>query len=518
MKFRYSKVLFAASLFFSFPVVTTWAASPSDWRISYPRARLFDPATISVRALPNGVRSVCQEAPGTDLVSVQVWVKAGSRYETPENNGVTHLIETLALETSPSSPTSGARAAIEKLGGEASALTARDSMFLSTTVASPFLPETLQALSNAVLHPDLSDARINGAKAAILSEMIAATSDPVRGASDLAYSTSFPRHPYRLTAQGTPVSLRALNSAKVRAYHAARFAGSNISVVVVGDAVRDRVHRLVQQYFGGAARVVSGVQTPADAPPKEVVKTSRQGMLPLTTMTLAWRSPPVTDPADSVALDVLLAHWKEGREPALERVLRTQPLRNGGSDESIQGDEDGNGKSDSPSDSPSDEKSTPSEPSEDQLPLALAFDVDYLTQRESGLFLVTLVAPRERSAAVAALLGEINHIRDDGLTEAQLSRAKFLLTQQYIEQAESVSGLGGALGFYEMIDSYDFAVKYLDRVAKVSNDDIKRLATKYLTTNAYVQATIEGRREERQQDGGGTITASIARQGDKVNG
>jgi zinc protease len=478
------------------------------------RARLFDPTTVSVRALSNGVRSVCEEAPGTDLVSVQVWVKAGSRYETLENNGASHVIESLAVETSPSAPTRGARVGIENLGGEISSLTARDSMFISTTVASPFLPEALRVLSDAVLHPDLSDVRVNGVKAGILSEMLNAATDPVRQSSDSAYGAAFSKHPYRLPALGTPLSLRALSGAKVRAFHAARFAGSNISVIVVGDASRQNVHRLVGQYFGKAGRVVSGVATPSDAPPTQVIKTSRQGVLPVSTLALAWRSAPVSEPMDSVAFDVLLAHWKEGRTPELERALRAQPLRRGGSDEAIGGDEDkpeGGGES------------TPApavpEQNEDQAPLAVAFDVDYLTQRDSGLFLITLVGPRDRNATTAAVLDAVNKVRDDGLTPAQLSRAKFLLTEQYIEQAEGVSGLGGALGFYEMIDSYEFATKYLDRVANISNDDIKRIANKYLTPNAFVQATVEARPESNPQNGGGGgITASLAVSGDKLNG
>jgi predicted Zn-dependent peptidase len=187
-------------------------------------------------------------------------------------------------------------------------------------------------------------------------------------------------------------------------------------------------------------------------------------------------------------------------------VLHAQPLNTGEDEESI-------GSANEGESTPGENAPTsPDEPSEDDQPLALGFDADYLTQRDSGLLLIKLVAPRDRNAAVAAILEEVNHVRDNGLSEAELARARFLLTEQYLEQSESVSGLAGALGFYDATDGYPFAVNYLDRVAHITSDDIKRMAQKYLTPDAYVQVTIEARTETRPQDNG-ALSARLDRKG-----
>jgi predicted Zn-dependent peptidase len=513
------RFLFLASLLLSSTSLVHAASTPA----AAARAKLFDPATLSEKTLSNGVRGVVQEAPGTDLVSVQVWVRAGSRYETTQNNGVTHLIETLALQSSKNfpakpgaasedSPGGGPQRAIGVLGGNASSLTSRDSVFFSATVASPLLSSALRILADATLRPDLSDARVEAAKQQLLSELVVSNADPLHQSSDLAYGTAFARHPYRLLPQGSPVGLEALTGSIVRAYHSARFAGSNISVVVTGDTSRATAHALIAQYFGAAPKAPPEPAIANEAPPTIVRRTARRGVLPVTTMVLAWRSPPVTDAADSVAMDMLLAHWKEGYDARLRSVLHAAPLNANEDEESIgPADDDEN----APGEKAPDErapKSTPARPDatpEDELPLALAFDADYLTQHDSGLFLITLVAPHDRNATVAAVLQEVNHVRDDGLTETELARARFLLTEQYLEQSESVGGLAGALGFYETIDNYKFATDYLNRVAHITNEDIKRMAQKYLTPGAYVQATIEGRAETRPQDNNGTLSARL---------
>jgi zinc protease len=501
MKSRFFRFALFAAFF-----VVAWPAfsQPSTPKPSTPGSqspRFLDPATITLRVLPNGVRGIVQENPGTDLVSVQVWVKAGSRFENKDNNGVTHLIESLALLEAGSIPGAGKvdvepSKIIEELGGDLGSLSARDSLFYSATIASPFLPQALRALSAATLFPDLSDAKVEAAKETLLSEL-AAQSDPLLAASDLAYATAFETHPYRRPARGTLAGVAALTGAKVREYHAARFAGGNISVVVSGDVASETGHKLIAQYFGVAPKAAAETQPAPPKPLKGVLPASRRGSLPITVESLAFRSPPVSEAMDAVAADVLLSYWKEGRNAALRRVLRAASA----DDEETEGDENAGDET---------EKPAPAKPEDEaNAPLTLGFDADYLTQRDSGLFLITLIAPRERVAAENAVLEDIARIQNEGLSDEDLARAKNLLRHQYISQGETLSGQAGSLGFYDMIDSYQFAITYLDRIDKITNDDIKRVATTYFKTDAYVQAIIEGVRPPVEEPQTGTLTARL---------
>jgi len=507
---RFSR-LFVLALF-PFSLALAAALSTPDTAFAAP-AKLFDPARISVQTLPNGVRSVVEENPGGDLVSVQIWVRAGSRFETRDNNGVTHLIETLALRASKNFPQNardngGARGTLESLGANVASLTSRDSMFYSATVAAPFLNNALRALSDATLFPDLTDAKVQAVKEELNSQLIG--SDPTQVASDLAYATAFRVHPYRRSTEGTLASIAALTGAKVRAYHQARFAGANISVVIVGDVARANAHKLVAQYFGTAPKAAPAPPIADEKPLAEVARQSQRGAIPISIVTLGFRSPGIKNPVDVVASDVLLACWKEGRNATLRKVLKGAGPLNGNPNQEPEDDAESTPPEDS--DENSDEgELAPEAPalSEEDAPLALAFDVDYLTQKDSGLFLIALVAPRDRNAAISAIMDEIARVKSDGLTEEELARAKEILRQQYIQQGETISGQAGALGFYEMIDSYQFATSYLDRVAKVSNADIRRVANEYLKPEAHVEATVEGLRSNPQQPDKGTITARL---------
>jgi zinc protease len=489
MKLRFSVLALSATLLWcTFPAVsqTTATTAPTS-------TRFLNPAAISQRTLPNGVRAVIQENPGADLVSVQVWVRAGGRYETKANNGVTHLIESIAVESATNNPGGkfAPNTAIEKLGGQLGSLTARDSLFYSATVASRFLPQALRVLSAMTLSPDLSDDNIEAAKESLLSELLL-PGDPIREASDLAYATAFSKHPYQNSPQGSSTALLTLDGNKVRSYHKARFAGSNISVVIGGDLTRDHAHKLIAQYFGSAPKASTTPEIAAEKPLAEVARASRRGSLPVSVLTLAFRSPGIKDTNNVIAADVLLAHWKEGRDAAMGKVLRTI------SPQASADEEEENAPPPPPADS-----------DDENTPLAYGFDVDYLTQQDNGLFLIALAAPTNRTNATNAVLEEITRVQNDGLSDAELTRAKNLLRQQYLRQGETLSGQVGSLGFYDVIDNYRFAIDYLDRIERITNDDIKRFAKTYLTPQAHVQATIEGIRPPVEKPNSGVITARL---------
>jgi predicted Zn-dependent peptidase len=127
------------------------------------------------------------------------------------------------------------------------------------------------------------------------------------------------------------------------------------------------------------------------------------------------------------------------------------------------------------------------------------------------LLLFTLVTePDRRTDAVAATLAEVSRVRTNGITATQMERAKTELKRQYLSQGESVTGQAGALGFYEMIATYEFATEYLDRIDKITLADVKRVASKYLSTTDYIQAVIDAappRQPGRPLGGEGSIPA-----------
>lgn len=298
---------------------------------SFHPATLLPPSSVGEKTLPNGVRGIVQPTPGSGVISIQVWVRAGSRYETNNESGAAHLVETVALRSSRLYPESadGPRGALEALGANASSQTTRDATSYSVAVAPRFFVDAMKIISDAVLHPRLQDTEVESSKAEVGSEISrrpvngldAATID-LRNAENIAYNAAFARHPYRHPPSGTLQNVLSLNAARVRAFHARRYLGKNISVVVSGEIDAATAQNLIAKNFADAkisAVPETKIAAESKAPKARVV--TRRGYSPRPTTVLAYRSPSIAQPDDVVAMDVLLAYLGEGREASLRRIL-----------------------------------------------------------------------------------------------------------------------------------------------------------------------------------------------------
>lgn len=496
-----ARTLLFSSLFLSFAFAPrlTYAA-PIKPKPFVP-ATLFDKRELNARRLPNGVRALVLSTRGvkdgtTGVVTVQVWVRAGSRYETGDTAGAAGVLEEACLRASQSYPArpgddesaataGGARGALLGLGAQVGSQTSRDAVFFTATLAPGFYPSALRALSDAVLRPRLSDADIKIARDRAEGEVEGRSGDPIALASDTAYDAAFSKHPYKRPAGGSTPALAKLTAKFARDYHAARFTGNNICVIVAGDVDAGQAHALIAREFASAAKGASAVQVSPESAPLNAKTVTVRRPLRAATVAIAWRAPGIGAPDDVLAMDVLLSHWKEGSEAALRRpLLGRDPDPNASDDEAAQPDDNA---------------------------LALAYDVDFLTQRDPGLTIVTFIAPLStREAAARAVLNEVTSVQKNGLTPVQLARAKSALRRQYLEQSETPSGAAGALGFYEMIADYTFAQTYLQRASNVTSDDVRRIASKYLSSSKYVQVIIEPQTplSPTPEPPEGTITAS----------
>lgn len=464
-------------------------------------AVLFDARELSERTLPNGVRGVVlstrnAQDGGPNVISVQVWVRAGSRFENSDTAGAASVLEEACLRGSQNYPakpgddettatTGGARGALLGVGAQVASQTSRDSTFYSATVAPAFLNNAVRALSDAVLRPRLSDADISAAKLRAANQAVARGGDALALASDTAYEAAFSRHPYKRPAGSTPANLAKVSPAFVRGFHATHYTARDISVVIVGHIDPQAAHALIAREFGSAAKSTESSRVQPETPPVALKTVTLRRPLRAATVALAWGAPPISAPQDVVAMDVLLSYWKEGSQAGLRAPLLGRDV------------------------DPSDPDAQP-----DEGALALAYDVDFLTQRDPGLLIVTVIAtPASREAAAKAVLNEAARVRREGLTDAQLARAKAALRTQYLQGSETPSGAAGALGFYEMIADYKFAQTYLERTSKVTSADVRRVANKYLLPAKYVQVIIEPQTPAPRptEPPEGTITASLPR-------
>ena len=214
--------------------------------------------------LDNGLRVVTVEVPHLHSALLAVYVRCGSRHETPQNNGVSHFLEHMFFRGSARFPdTRAMNARVEDAGGDLNGITMRDQGFYYTPLHPRSLAVGFEVLGDLLSGPRLSDLEIE--REIILEEMMDEVDARGRDVDlgNLAKRLVFGDHPLALKIAGTPASVRSLNEAALREHHRRFYVAQNLVVAVSGKVERAQVLDLTQEAFGGLPR---GRRTTEKAP------------------------------------------------------------------------------------------------------------------------------------------------------------------------------------------------------------------------------------------------------------
>lgn len=136
---------------------------------NYPSYVLNAPAT-EVTTLPNGLRVASEGAHG-ETATVGVWIGAGSRYETAENNGAAHFLEHMAFKGTAKRTQQQLELEIENMGGHLNAYTSREQTVYYAKVFKKDVPRALDILSDILQNSKLDEQAIERERDVILREM-----------------------------------------------------------------------------------------------------------------------------------------------------------------------------------------------------------------------------------------------------------------------------------------------------------------------------------------------------------
>jgi len=414
-------------------------------------ASAFSPADIRPTTLSNGLRVVLKR--GTpELASVALWVRAGSCVETEATSGASSLLERLLV-----APTGGRglAAAVGALGGTCTADTSRDWLHLTATVPPASLEALLKGWQVLLARPPLTAAALRREQTALLSQIDAYRTLPRFQIPRLLVAQLYARHPYRLPAIGQPASIRALSLTALRRFYEKWFVPANMSLVVVSALAPDRVEACLQRTL---AQLPARPRPVLPRPQEPPLARSRQIQTTLAggpgqnkgrTFGMAFRAPGVGGP-DVYAMDVLMALLGEIPQARLRERLK------------------------------------------EELKFAREVSCEFLTQRDPGFFLILLSLTPEADPAAArqALLTELQRVARQGVAPEECRQARQWIARTYRFDSETPAGQADVLGFYEAIDTFRFAVTYLDRIASVTPQRVQAVARRYLTA-AYAAVLFE---------------------------
>ena len=440
-----------ASLTTTLALATLWLLVDGVGLEGAVRPTKFD---YTITTLDNGLTVVLSEDHSTPIAHIAVWYRVGSKNEPPGRTGFAHLFEHLMFKGSKNVQSDQHLTLISRVGGDGNAYTTEDATVFLQTVPSQYLPLVfwLEADRMATLRIDRRS--LNSEREVVKEERRwRYENEPFGLLSELVYDAAFTVHPYKHTPIGSMADLEAASIEDVRAFYDTYYVPENATLVVVGDFETENALQMIEHYFGRVPKARRPV--PRDIPREPPQREERR----------------ITLEADNWPLPaVVVAHHItfDGHPDAYPLHIASKILSDGQSSRihrRLVYDE--------------------------QVALS-AFGTGNIIEDPNLFYAVALIPPgRTPEQAERALIEELERLKSQPVTDAELERSKNQFARDYVIGRLSVSDKAAHLGHAVVIhDDITTADAEFDIFMNVSKDDVRRVARTYFREENRLVMTI----------------------------
>jgi zinc protease len=407
--------------------------------------------------LDNGLKVLVQEVHTAPLVSVWCWYKVGSKNEVTGLTGVSHWVEHMNFKGTTNIPREQIKGIIEKFGGTWNGYTWIDQTTYMETASAAGLDRMLfieaERMANCIYDPEDCESE----RTVIISELQGGENDPDTLLEQEVIAAAYKVHPYRHPTIGWLSDLQTMTRDDLYQYYRRNYVPNNATVVVVGDVAPGDVVRRIEKQFGGippgpTPRRVTVVE------PEQLgerrIEVSREGTTAY--LKVAYHAPSVSDPDffPMLVLDAILTGakglnlWSSFRTPPPQRSARLYRALV-------------------------------------ERRLASSVGAGLLPTEHPFLYLISATAidgvplAEVETAATEAL----QDLVENGVIDREVAKAKNQLRARFVFENDSVTNLGHQIGYFETIASLDLYRNAANRIADITQDDVQRVARKYLRSD-----------------------------------
>ncbi|KPI00675.1 processing peptidase [Actinobacteria bacterium OK074] len=229
--------------------------------------------TVRKTTLPGGLRIVTETLPSVRSATFGIWAHVGSRDETPSLNGATHYLEHLLFKGTKQRSALDISSAIDAVGGEMNAFTAKEYTCYYARVLDTDLPLAIDVVCDMLTGSLILEEDVNVERGAILEEIAMTEDDPGDCVHDLFAHTMLGDTPLGRPVLGTVDTVNALTADRIRRFYKKHYDPTHLVVAAAGNIDHDQVVRQVHAAFEQAGALKRTDATPID--PREGSRTVR---------------------------------------------------------------------------------------------------------------------------------------------------------------------------------------------------------------------------------------------------
>lgn len=399
-------------------------------------------AVVEKVTLASGITLLTQPMTDRRTVSVGVWVRTGSRDETPERQGIAHFIEHMMFKGTGTRDARAIAASLESLGGHLDAFTTREQVCYTARALSEHLPEAIDVVADILCRSRFDPVEVEREKSVIREEILSYEDNPEEKLGDQLAAQLWGDHALGRPILGTAETVTSFTPDSLRANFRRRYRGDQLVIAAAGDLRPEDLVRLVEASFQPPeGEPPAPDESPRPQPP--CVRHTEDDVQQLY-LSLGTRALPYGDPRRYalVVLDTLLGGGMSSR--LFQRIREDAGLA-----------------------------------------YSVFSSLDFL--RDGGVLSVHLgVSPERGRQALQLLREELSSIAAEGPTAAEVEMTKRQLHGSIVIAQESVSGRMYHMARQELYTGrYTSPEEQVERIEAVTREQVAALAAEFLRPDRF---------------------------------
>ncbi len=400
--------------------------------------------------LDNGLRIITSSMPQVRSVNVSIILGVGSRYELPEESGISHFVEHLLFKGSQRRPSSREIAeAIEGNGGILNGGTDKELTIYWAKVMDSHFELAVDVLADLIRYPKLNNEETERERQVIIEEINMCMDSPQMWVNTIIDDVLWPDQALGKDVAGNKETVLSISSQMIHDYWSSHYNPSKTVISIAGNVQPQETESVISDLLGDWPRTnpnswFRAIDT--QQKPRMLVehRESEQAHLCLALRGVSSENP------DRFVFDLLNVILGEGMSCRLFRELREKK--------------------------------------------GLAYDISSYVSRylDSGSLTVYAgVSPNNVEATTEAVLNELATLRDVPVPESELNKAKEMVKGQLVLRMENSKSVSTWYGTQELLlNEIQTVEDVISKIESITCDDLKRIAGQYFTSQGLNLAVI----------------------------
>lgn len=216
-------------------------------------------ATPVQKTLANGVRLLAIPMPHAQSASVGVFLRVGSRDETPATSGISHVLEHMAFKGTATRSVQAINLDAERLGADVNAFTSKDTTGYFMTGLGRHVDQFLEMTADIVLNSTFPEAELARELDVIRQEAIESVEDPQEGSSELLDRAIWGDQPMGMPVIGTVENIERFTRDDVLAHVKSHYVAEKTVVTAAGNVDVEAFLALGERLFAGMPQANAGL-------------------------------------------------------------------------------------------------------------------------------------------------------------------------------------------------------------------------------------------------------------------